>query len=38
MSGNLAVEAILKFTAFSKFKAEKKIDRQVQNVAGPESN
>ena len=25
MSGNLAVESILKFTAFSKFKAEKKL-------------
>ena len=37
MSGNLAVESILKFTVFSKLKTEKKFNRRVQNVTGPES-
>ena len=37
ISGNLAVESILKFTVFSKLKTEKKFNRRVQNVTGPES-
>jgi len=37
ISGNLAVESILKFTVFSKLKAERNFNRQGQNVTGPES-
>ena len=37
ISGNLAVESILKFTVFSKLKTERNFNPQVQNVTGPES-
>ena len=37
ISGNLAVQSILKFTAFSKFKTKNRFNRQVQNVTGSES-
>ena len=36
MSGNLAVESMLKFAVFSKLKSERNFNRQVQNVTGPE--
>ena len=32
-----AIESILKFTLFSKSKTERNFHREVQNVAGPES-
>ena len=37
ISGNFAVESILKFTLFSKLKTERSFHREVQNVTGPES-
>ena len=37
ISGNLAVESILKFTVFSKLKTERNFNRQGQNVTGPEN-
>ena len=37
ISGNFALESILKFLVFSKLKTERKFNREVQNVAGPES-
>ena len=37
ISGNFAVESILKFTLFSKLKTERNFHREVQNVTGPES-
>ena len=37
ISGNFAVESILKFTVFSKLKTERNFNREVQSVTGPES-
>ena len=37
ISGNFAVESILKFTVFSKLKTERNFNREVQHVTGPES-
>ena len=34
---NFAVESLLKFTVFSKLKAERNFKGEVQNVTGPES-
>ena len=37
ISGNFAVESILKFALFPKLKTERNFHREVQNVTGPES-
>ena len=37
ISGNLAMESILKFTVFSKSKTERNFNRQGQNVTGLEN-
>ena len=34
ISGNFAVESILKFTVFSKLKTERNFNREVQSVTG----